>query len=196
MRLRIVIAAALALLTSRDLTAQGRFAFDLRAGVAAPTSTFAGADLSLGLGLGGALALSLNDHMQLYSGWDWLSFRVDRSFAGDDRQFEETGYTFGLRHDQPFSPIQGGRWFELRVEAGGTYKHIEVENTDGDIIASSDHAAGFELGVGAVSLKSGQWRFTPMIRYRSTPSAIVLGGTRTGGRLRYVGLEVGLSRAF
>lgn len=173
--------------------AQGPFSVDLRIAGVTPTSKLAGTDLSTGLGAGATIAFRLQPHLHLYGGWDYIAFAPDQSFAGVDHDFEETGYTYGLRFEHPFGAATGMLY---RLEAGGTYKHVEIEDADGDIVADSEHSVGFEFGAGAVFNANSNWRFVPMLRYRSLSPDFTIGSVTTEGTLQYVGLELGLSRRF
>lgn len=179
--------------TALPVTAQGRFSFDLRAAGAAPTSNLAGADLTTGFGLGATVAIRLQPHLHLYGGWDWFGFSADQSFAGADSDFEETGYTYGLRFEHPFGAAMG---LNYRLEAGGTFKHIEIESDDGDIIGDSEHSVGFEFGAGAVLGANRSWQIVPMLRFRSLSPEFTIGNVRTDATLRYVALELGIARRF
>jgi hypothetical protein len=191
MRYPLLIALAAAAFTS-DLTAQ-RLTVDLRGAVAAPTSELGGTDLGIGAGFGGTVAWQLQPHLHLYGGWDWMRFAADNSFAGAEPDFEETGYTFGLRFEHPLRPTSRTLY---RLEAGGTYKHIEVEDENGDIIADTDHGLGYELGAGLLMPLGETWKLAPTLRYRALSRDFTVGATTTSGDLRYVALEIGFSRRF
>ncbi|SMO89933.1 hypothetical protein [Fodinibius sediminis] len=51
-----------------------------------------------------------------------------------------TGYTFGLE----YLHLLGNSTLDFYIHGGRIYNHIEVESSDGDIIAGSQH----QLGVG------------------------------------------------
>lgn len=180
------------LATPSGLTAQ-QLAADLRAVGATSTQRLAGADLSVGVGFGATLAYRIQPHLSAYGGWDWINFRADQSFAGADMDFVETGYTLGLRFDHPISGDSGPLF---RIEAGGTYKHVEVENTSGNIITDSGHELGFEAGGGVVIPLGTAWRLTPTVRFRSLSPAFDITGATTRSEFRYVGVEFGVSRQF
>jgi hypothetical protein len=193
-RLRYSLAsAALAglALAAPDLHGQ-RITVELGPSAALPTDELAGTHLEGGAGFGGTVAVRALEHLSLYGGWDWLHFRADRSFAGDDRDFEETGYTFGLRFEHPYRASDR----MIRLEGGGTYKHVEIENNRGDVIENSGHSLGFELGAGMVLPLRGAWRTAPMLRFRSLAPDFDLDGTTVAGDLRYGSVEVGVSRQF
>jgi hypothetical protein len=172
--------------------AQGRLSLDLRVPTAATTHKLNDAELSMGYGLGATVAYRLQPHLHLYGGWDYLHFSADQSFAGADREFVETGYTYGLRFQHP---LQADRVM-YRVEAGGTYKHVEIENKSGDIIANSGHSAGLEGGAGLAFATMPRWQVVPMLRYRALFPEFTIGATKSSGALRYFSVEIGASRAF
>jgi len=189
MKLPWYLALAAATLVS-DLPAQ-QLTLDLRGAVAMPTSDFADSDLSTGAGLGATIAVKLQPHLHLYGGWDWLRFSADEAFAGPEPDFEETGYNFGLRYEHPLG--QSSRTM-IRVEAGGTYKHFEFEDADGDITVDSGHGLGYEAGVGLLLPLGESWRLAPTIRYRALSRDFTVGSITTNGDLKYVALEIGVSR--
>ncbi len=193
---RRLSAAALALAFATGVptaAAQQRTTLDLRAAVVSPITDFADADLSMGLGLGGTVAFRLQPHLHLYGGWDWVRFHSDASFAGTDLDFEETGYTLGLRfqHELPWNERMSGR-----VEVGALYKHIEIEDADGARISDSGHALGFELGAGLSMVFGEKWNVVPLVRLRSHAPSFTIGATTTDATMRYLGVELGFSRRF
>ena len=169
-----------------------RLTLDLRPVVATP-SRLAGSDLDMGLGFGAAVAYQLQPHLHLYGGWDWLQFASEQSFLGADHDFGETGYVFGLRFEHPFGDASPMLY---RVEGGGTYKHVEIENEDGDIVADSKHRLGYEFGLGLLWPVGNTWRVGPTMRYRSLEPKFDMTGATTRGTLRYMGLELSISRRF
>jgi hypothetical protein len=195
MRTTFTLAAtALALLASgSSAAAQQRVTFDLRVAAAMPNDDLADADLQTGFGFGSTLAFRLQPHLHIYGGWDWMHFSSDQSFAGGELDFEETGYTFGLRFEHPFKP---DAQLAYRLEAGGIYKHVEIEDDEGDLVADSGHELGFEAGAGLLVPLGAQWSLTPTIRLRSFEPSFTIGTTTTDGTMRYIGFELGISRRF
>lgn len=191
MRYPLLVALAAAAFTG-DLAAQ-RITLDLRGAVAAPTSELGGTDLGTGAGFGGTVAWQLQPHLHLYGGWDWMRFAADNWFAGPEPDFEETGYTFGLRFEHPLRTTSRTLY---RLEAGGTYKHIEVEDANGDVIEDTGHGLGYELGAGLLMPLGETWKLAPTLRYRALSRDFTVGATTTAGDLRYVALEIGFSRRF
>lgn len=193
-RIVLGLAAAALVASATSLPAQQRWTVDLRAAVAAPTQKLATTELDVGLGFGGTVAFRLQQQLHLYAGWDWTHFQADDSFAGSDVDFEETGYTFGLRFEHPFRGE--GQGLGYRLEGGGTFKHIEIEDDDGTRIADSDHGLGYELGAALLLPLGSDWRFVPGLRYRSLDRDFRIGSANTDASLRYLTLELGVSRRF
>lgn len=191
---RILLTVAAVALALAPLPAQTqRTTIDLRVATAFPSADLADAVLDAGPGFGATIARRVQPHLHLYGGWDWQHFTADQSFAGSDLDFEETGYTFGLRFEHPWR--DASRAF-YRLEAGGTYKHIEVEDADGDLVVDSKHGLGYELGAGLLVPIGRGWRVAPTLRWRALSRDFEIGNVTTSGDLRYVGLELGLSRRF
>jgi opacity protein-like surface antigen len=84
----------------------------------------------------------------------------------------------------------------FRIEAGATYKHIEIESQAGGIVADSGHSLGFEAGGGVVVRVGPSWRLTPTVRFRSLSADFELPGVTTKSDMRYGGLELGLTYQF
>lgn len=185
------------LLTAAEVHAQQRWAFELRSGVDLSTQDVGNADLGTGFGFEGIFHYRFMPHLAAYAGWDWRVFTPDDAFAGPDADLDETGYAFGLRFEQPFDgedPAVDGWAYWLR--GGGTYNHIEIEDSDGDIIADSGHGLGWEVGGGLSYGFAEIWSVTPGVRYRSLSRDVEIGATTTEVDLQYVAFEVGLVRRF
>src|SRR5690606_19206356 len=73
-------------------------------------------------------------HAFLYAGWGWTLLPLDGHVPGADAHLEDTGYAAGLQFQHPFAGTTDG-WLRL----GALYNHIEVEATDGGVLADSGH---------------------------------------------------------
>lgn len=183
---------ALFVSASTVASAQGRWTVELRGGPAFPTKTFAGSDLKTGFGFEGTVAFRIMPHLAAYAGWDWHRFG-ESSGAGSNAHAEETGYAFGLRFEHPLgntgSPM-------VRIQAGGTYDHVEIESGAGDVIEDSGHSLGWEAGAGIILPLGEKWRLVPGARFRALSADFegALGAADTD--LRYVAIEIGVSRVF
>lgn len=172
--------------------AQDRWSLELRPGVNYATEDISDAELGLGFGAELTIAYRLMPHLAAYAGWSYNNFAVDQSFAGPDANFEETGYTFGFQFIHPI----GQSVIKYLVRAGGTYNHIEIENSDGDIIIDSGHGLGWQAEAGLVIPLGEKFSLLPSIRYRSLNRNIDINNLSTSVDLNYVSVGVGLSWSF
>lgn len=190
-RTTLFLATAALVMAASPLGAQ-RITVDLRAVGAAPTAKLANADLGTGFGLGGAVAYNLYQHLHAFGAWDYVHFAADQSFAGAKRDFEETGYSLGLRFEHP---CMFNDRLTMRAEGAATYKHIEIEDDAGNLIDDSGHKWGFEAGISLLA-PVGNWKLGPTVRYRALSQEFTISNVTTKGDLKYFALELGLSRKF
>jgi hypothetical protein len=173
--------------------AQDRWRFEIRGGAAFPTEELGNASLGTGFGFEGTVGYRIQPHLSVYAGWDWHRFTADASFAGSNNDFEETGYAVGLQFEHPIARSEAVA-FQLR--AGGTYNHLELENTAGDPVTDSGHGLGWEGGAGLAFRLGGGWQITPGVRFRSLARDLTVGSVTTPANLRYLAVDVGFSRSF
>lgn len=196
LRTASVILFAIGLLMTHWSEAQDRFSIEFRPGVNFPTKELSGTDLKTGFGFEAIVAYEFMTHFGVYAGWGWNRFESQHSFAGPDMTFEETGYTYGLQ----FMHALGESDMSLLARAGMLSNHIEIEDSNGDIIGDSGH--GFKEGIGwqfegRLSWPLGEkWALVPSMRYRSLPREIKIGATGTEVVLNYFSLGLGISRSF
>jgi hypothetical protein len=191
-RLAVTISTIVFLTAPTDLSAQ-RLTVDVGGAAATPTKKLSDANLSTGFGFDATIAWRLVPHLHLYGGWTWMRFSASQLFVGTDRDIDETGYAFGLRFEHPFGETSRMLY---RFEGGGTYRHIEIENSGGTITTDSGHGLGFELGAGVLLPLADSWRLAPALRYRALSREVTIRGRTTGSDLRYAALEIGISRRF
>jgi hypothetical protein len=175
-----------------QVKSQDRWSLEFRPGVDFATKNIADADLGTGFGFEGAIAYRFMPHLAAYAGWSWNHFAEDKSFAGPDAGFEETGYTFGFQFIHPI----GESGLSYLVRAGGTYNHIEIENNSGDIIIDSGHGLGWQAETGLVIPLSEKFSLLPSLRYRSLNRDIEIENVSTSVNLNYLSAGVGLSWSF
>lgn len=189
----IALFCSVILLTfSNASSAQKSWGIELRPGANFATKDLGNANLKTGFGFEGTIKYQFLKHLSAYAGWGWNKFTADASFAGSKNDFEETGYTFGLQFIHPFSDER----LSFLVEAGGIYNHIEVENTNGDIIADSKHGLGWQAGVGIAVPVGKHFDLIPAVRYRALSRDIPIGESKTAVDLNYVSVGVGLAWKF
>ncbi len=170
----------------------GPLSFEFRTGVSFASGTLGDADAGTGLGFEGKFAYRFMPHLAAYAGWGWNKFPVEVSFAGAEMDFEETGYTFGLQFVHPL----GISTLSYVLKAGGIYNHIEIEDTEGDIITDSKHGLGWQVEGGIDIPLSGRVHLTPGVRYSSLSRSVTVGPNTTDIDLRYVSAAAGVTWTF
>ena len=192
---RNILAAVIGLiliLSSQSADAQKKWSFELKPGVNFPTKDLHDAKLKTGFGFEGVLAYRFMPHLAAYAGWSWNKFNADKSFAGNDTDFEETGYSFGLQFIHPISNSN----ISYLIKAGGIYNHIETENSAGNIINDTGHGLGWQAGAGVSIPMGNRWNLVPEVRYRSLTRDIKIGNEKIPVDLNYVSAGIGISYTF
>ncbi len=180
------------ILSSQSADAQKKWSFELKPGVNFPTKDLHDAKLKTGFSFEGVLAYRFMPHLAAYAGWSWNKFNADKSFAGNDTDFEETGYSFGLQFIQPFPNSN----ISYLIKAGGIYNHIETENSAGNIINDTGHGLGWQAGAGVSIPLGNRWNLIPEVRYRSLSRDIKIGTEKIPVDLNYVSAGLGISFSF
>jgi len=176
------------------LQAQDRWSVEVTGGPVVPTGDLGDLKINAGLGFGGSVAAKIMPHLAVYGGWDWAHFSSDEDGPAGELDVEETGYVLGLRFEHP---LRGEVGFpKLRVQAGGTYKHIEVENEEGVVVTDSGHGLGWEGGLGLVMSVGERLTVTPGVRVRSLTRDLDFGPGDRSVDLRYVAFELGVGWSF
>lgn len=146
-----------------------------------------------GFGFEGNLQYDVLSSLAVYAGWDWNRFSALNAIAGPDTDLKETGYVLGLRYERPFQEGSRMAWW---ARFGGTYNHLELENSDGDLIDDSGHGFGLEAGAGVSVPFGGYWSLTPGIRYRKLSRDLEIDNLTTPVKLESLAFEVGLGLHF
>jgi hypothetical protein len=184
-------AVVLALASAGTVQAQSRVGVELRGGVALPTEDFGAAKLTEGGGGGFTINYRFLPHVLAYAGWDWFLLTTDEPFAGGDYDVEKNGYAFGLQFQHPVLK-DVGYW----MRAGGLYKHIELEDSNGDQIVDSGHDLGWEAG-GGLRVPLGQrFALTPGVRYSTLSTDLRIDQTTIPVDFSYVAIEIGVQYSF
>lgn len=169
-----------------------RFGFEVNAGASLATGKLNDADLTPGFGWECDFQYRFMNHVSVYGGWGWNWFSADKSFAGDNMDFEETGYILGLefKHPLPNSLVS------LYVRGGALYNHIEIENEDGDITFDTGHGWGWQTAVGLDIPLGKNWSLTPGVKFHSLSNEPEYQEQSIDMDLNYVNFNVGILKRF
>jgi opacity protein-like surface antigen len=164
MKTKGLLSIALVVLLSLTTLAQEnekRFGVEFNGNVSFVSSDLAGASLNTGLGFETILQYRFMPFTSVYGGWGYSHFNANESFAGNDIDFEQTGYILGLQFKHPIgnSPVS---YF---ARAGALYCHIETENNDGDIISDTGHGMGWQAAAGIEVALGKNWSLAPGLKY-------------------------------
>jgi hypothetical protein len=190
-RVRMALIVVLMILMFKG-NAQNRFGFRFRPGVSFPTTQREDVNMKTGVGFEFMGSYGFLPHLSLYAGWGWNRFSSDRSFAGSETDFEETGYVFGLMF---LHPLPEDLPFAYFLRAGPVYNHIELEDKEGTILSDSGHGFGFQVETGFSFSLSDSWRLTPGIKYQTLSREIPIGGFEYLIDLNYLSVGATLSKS-
>lgn len=179
-------------ISSFSAFAQRKLSFELRPGVNFATKKLGDANLKTGLGFEGTFVYKFMPHLGAYAGWSWNRFATDKSFMGNNMDFEETGYCFGLQFIHPIEKTK----INYLLRGGAVYNHIETENSDGKIINDTGHGWGWQIGGGIAVPLGKRWMLTPEVRYRSLSRDIKVGDAKTAVDLNYISAGAGVAFSF
>ena len=189
-KLVLLLFTGLLMVLTGKLQAQDYWTVEVRPGMNLATGDLGNTSLDPGFGFEANIAYNFMEHLGVYGGWGWNKFASKDSDVELD--FEQTGYTFGLQFIHPI----GDSNLDYLIRGGGIYNHIEVENSDGDIIADSGHGLGWEVGVG-LNLNIGQkLDLRPQIGYRTLTQDLKMGDTSTEVDMNYIALGLGVAVSF
>lgn len=170
---------------------QQRWSIELRPGVNFATEDLGPVELNTGFGVEATLAYKVMPHMAVYAGWGWNKFNGD-GLVEKDLDFEETGYTFGLRFVHPV--INHDIYYVLA--AGGIYNHLEIEDTNGDLLDETGHNLGWEVQAGLAFNLGVGFELRPMVSYRSLSTTANIGTVEQDLDLKYLAIGAGIVKTF
>lgn len=173
------------------LPGQNKIGVELRGGGDFATTELGDADLKTGLGFEAIVDYRFSRYLGVFAGWGWNNFTAETSFAGNKKDFEETGYLFGLELSSIGNADLG---FYFRV--GGIYNHIEVESEAGNVIADSGHGMGLRAEIGADFHLGSDWYLRPGIKYQELSRDLTIETVTTPVDLKYIGVSLGVSKRF
>ena len=188
-RLAGMITGLALLCSSFEAQAQNEWAVSVKSGVNIPTEELGGTNLNTGFGTEGTISYEFTNFLAAYAGWGWNKFSADHSFAGDDVDFEETGYTFGVQFNYPTTVTR----VTYMLSAGGVYNHLELENKAGNNIGDTGHELGTQFETGIMIMLGKHFRLTPYGRYRLLSNEIEMDQSVIPVNLKYLSFGLGMS---
>lgn len=108
-------------LLAQTANVQQRWRAEIRPEVNFPTQNLGSTSLNTGFGFVGTIAYHFLPHVAAYGGWSWNRFSAAKSVAGNDLDFVETGYQFGLQFIHPIAASK----ISYLLRTRGTYSHFE-----------------------------------------------------------------------
>jgi len=183
---------ALSIITVISQETGKRFGFELSGGASFATRDPDDANLKTGMGFEGILHYRFMPYTGIYAGWGWNHFGSGNSFAGEDMDFEETGYVFGLQFKHPV----GNSRISYYVRGAGLYNHIEIENSDGDIVEDSGHGFGWQTAAGIDIPLGSNWSLTPGLKFNSLNRKVDMEDMTHDLTLQYLAIRIGILKRF
>lgn len=182
----------LIILITQTLTAQKNFAFDLRGGVNVATEDFGDADLNTGCGLDVQFMYLPVSHFGVFAGWTYNNTDTDRTFVGNNVEYEENGFMGGIEFNYPvFTPEIG-----LFIRGGALYNKLEVNDADGDLLRETDHEWGWQTAAG-VDVKLGDMlHILPTVKFNSLTTEMLDESGMNDANLRYLSYGLGVRMMF
>lgn len=173
--------------------AQEKWAIAFRPGIDFGTEDFSDTRHGIGYGLEATISYKFQKHWSVFAGWSFNSFPASESVAGENGEFDESGFNFGFRFVRPITPVSK---FSYVLGAGVTYNHIEVENNDRRNIANSGYGFGWQVEAGFSYTIVKRFDIMPTVRYRSLSRDIAIGGDKIPIDLNYVSIGAALVLSF
>lgn len=156
------------------------------------TKNLGNAKLKTGFGADATIAYRLTKQLGIYGGWGWNKFSSAQSFAGTDMEFVETGYSVGLQYSQPIAATK----MKFMLGAGAINKHIETENSKGDLVNDTGHGWGWEAKTGISFQLGTHFSFIPTLKYSALSRDIQILTTTTPVNLNYLSVGAGFNWTF
>ena len=172
-----------------SLLAQNQWSAEFRPNIDFTIENFGETKLDTGFGFEVAVSYKFMSHLGAYVGWGYNTFQT----KDDITNFNEIGYTFGFQFIQP---IKEDSKFSYLIRAGGIYNHIQIENSNGDLVQDTGHGLGYEFGVGLDYRFLESWSLRPQVGYRALSRNIKVLNTVVNVNLNYLAFGLGISRTF
>ncbi|SFA92682.1 Outer membrane protein beta-barrel domain-containing protein [Flavobacterium swingsii] len=187
-----VFLCILLLCCSNYAVAQEKWKIAFRPGIDFSNKNFSDTQHGIGYGLEATISYRFQKYLSAFAGWSFNSFPAKESFAGNNGEFDESGYNFGFQFTYPIASSK----FNYVIGAGGTYNHIEIEDYKRNVIANSDYGFGWQVEAGFSYTIVNRFDIMPTIRYRSLSRDIMIGSDKMPINLNYISVGAGMIWSF
>lgn len=177
------------LLFCNKITAQNNWNLTIRGAADFATKKLGDATLKNGFGGEATIGYQFVPKLTIYAGWGWNKFNTTNLFGITNIDIEETGYRAGLQFTSPF----GDSKFKYLIGVGGLYNHLEIENSEGNIIQDSKHGWGYQADFGIVIPLGNRLNLTPTVRYQALNRNLNKGSVATSVDFSYISTGLALS---
>jgi hypothetical protein len=174
------------------IVAQDNWKIAFRPGINFSTGKLSDTQHGIGYGLETTISYKFQKYLSVFAGWGFNSFPAKQSLAGNNGEFDESGYSLGFQFIYPI----GDSKFKYIIGTGMIYNHIEVENYRRNVIANSGYGFGWQLEAGFSYAVIKRFDFMPTIRYRSLSRDVVIEGDKMPVNLNYFSVGAGMIFSF
>lgn len=171
---------------------ENRLAFEFTAGPSFATQKLGDVNLKTGMGFEGNLQYLFMQHVSIYAGWGWNRFAAHESFAGNDMDFEETGYLMGLEFKHPLK----NSGISIFGRGAALYNHIEIENEGGDVIHNTGHGWGWQAAAGVDIPLGKNWSLTPGVKFNALNRDLKISDVNYDLQQNYISARIGFIKRF
>lgn len=157
-KFRLII--IIVLFISTIASAQNKWSLEFRPNIDFPKEDFKNLDIPIGFGFEVTFAYQFIEQLSTNAGWGYNIFDIkDSNFT-----FDEAGYTFGL---QFIHLIENSEILFYLFRIGGVYNHLELEDSDGNLVDNSGHKLGWQIEASINYALDNNLNLRPTVRSRS-----------------------------
>lgn len=188
------IAAGIVILLSSLVFGQdqnkSKFSLEFNPGVSSHLNKIDNSGSDIGVGFEGILHYQIDSDFGVFVGWGWNRFNIEKTFAGTNNPYEETGYIIGAQYKLTLKNSN----YKLFFRAAALYNHIEIENSDGQIAYNTGHGLGFQAAAGIEIPVGYGWSINPGVKFNLLNRNLDLAGISKEISYNYISLRVGISK--
>jgi len=169
-----------------------RFAVELNTGIGLATNKIAHAETKPAYGFEGVFHYRIINNVGIYAGWGWNHMKTKSGFIIEDATFEETGYVIGLQYQQQI----GNSDIDYFLRSGLLYNHIEIENSDGEIVKDTGHEPGLQVAGGIAFPIGNNWQLAPGIKFNALNQDSEINNQKFSLKHQYISMRLGVIKTF